>query len=369
MVKEPTNPPEWIFLEPYYGGSHRHLVDGLAARLPAPVEVWTLPPRKWKWRMRGAALQFARRWQAEEARLAAVHGILTSSLLDAAALRGLLPSAARRLPLVLYCHENQLRYPVRVEDARDHHYGWTNIQSLLAADRVLWNSAFNRDSVLDELPGFLRRLPDERPPGLARAIRERSTVLPVPFDAAGLVERSRAAPPRRGPCRILWNHRWEHDKDPETFFRALIALDRKGLDFEVAILGQRFTRVPAVFAHARERLAARIAVWGFVEERERYVDELCRADVAVSTARHEFQGLAVLEAAACGAVPLVPDGLAYREIWPQELRYPEGGLADALRRRIVEVETWRRRDAREIAVTFDWQQLLPRWIEVLDTAP
>lgn len=366
MVKEPTNLPEWVFLEPYYGGSHRHLVDGLAARLAMRVEVWTLPPRKWKWRMRGAALQFARRWQAEEGRLATVRGILTSSLLDAAALRGLLPPAARRLPLVLYCHENQLRYPVQVDDARDHHYGWTNIQSLLVADRVLWNSAFNRDSVLEELPGFLRRMPDERPRGLAAAIRQRSEVLPVPFDAAGLVERSRTAPPRGGPCRIVWNHRWEHDKNPETFFRALIALDREGLDFEVAVLGQRFARVPAVFARARERLAPRIAVWGFVEEHQRYVAELCRDDVAVSTARHEFQGLAILEAAACGAVPLVPDRLAYREIWPEALRYPEDGLVDALRRRILDVKDWRRREVHETALAFDWRRLLPRWIEILE---
>ncbi|HVS02470.1 MAG TPA: DUF3524 domain-containing protein [Thermoanaerobaculia bacterium] len=358
----------WIFLEPYYGGSHRHLVDGLVGRLPFPVEAWTLPPRKWKWRMRGAALQLARRWHAEEGRLTGARGVLASSLLDAAALRGLLPPSARHLPLLLYCHENQLRYPVQVDDRRDYHYAWTNVQSILAADRVLWNSAYNRDSFLAELPGFLRRLPDERPAGLERLIEERSLVLPVPLDAVALAERSRAAPPRRGPCRILWNHRWEHDKDPEAFFDALTALHREGLEFEVAVLGQRFTRAPAVFARARAELAPRLASWGFVESRDRYVAELCRADVVVSTARHEFQGLAVLEAAACGCVPLVPDRLAYPEIWPAELRYRDEELVAELRRRIVEVEGWRRRDVREIALGFDWQRLLPRWIDLLAAA-
>ena len=41
----------------------------------------------------------------------------------------------------------------------------------------------------------------------------------------------------------------------------------------------------------------------------------------LSTARHEFQGLAVLQSVAAGCVPVVPDRLAYREIYPDALRY------------------------------------------------
>lgn len=356
----------WLALEPYFGGSHRHLVDGLARRLAPEVEleVWPLPPRKWKWRMRGAALQLARRWLEERDRLSGIDGLFTSSLLDAAALRGLLPPRARTLPLVLYFHENQLVYPVRVADKRDYHYGWTNIQSALAADRLLWNSAFNRDSFLRELPRFLRRMPDERPRGLARAVRERSAVLPVPFDARGLEElATRDARPRRprAPARILWNHRWEHDKNPERFFETLFRLADEGLPFEVAVLGQSFERRPAIFERARERLGDRIVVWGYRESRRDYAAEMARCDVAVSTAAHEFQGLAVLEAAACGAVPLVPDALAYPEIWPEELRYRRGRLRAALRDRIERVEEWRRYDPRPPARAFDWEELLPRW--------
>ncbi|MGD2113956.1 MAG: DUF3524 domain-containing protein [Acidobacteriota bacterium] len=361
-------PRRWIALEPYYGGSHRHLVDGLAERLAPEVdlEIWSLPPRKWKWRMRGGAVQLTRRWLAEEDRLADAAGIFTSSLLDAAALRGLLPPAARTLPLVLYFHENQLDYPVRVADKRDYHYGWTNIQSALAADRLLWNSAFNRDSFLRELGRFLRRMPDERPRGLAGAIRAKSEVLPVPFDARGLETLAGRAPRSpSSPARLLWNHRWEHDKDPERFFQALFRLADEGLPFEVAVLGQSFERRPAIFERARERLADRIVAWGYVEGTDAYAAELARCDAAVSTARHEFQGLAVLEAAACGAVPLVPDDLAYREIWPEELRYRRGRLRTALRDRIERVQEWRRYDPRPVARAFDWQALLPQWQKII----
>ncbi|MCP4548161.1 MAG: DUF3524 domain-containing protein [bacterium] len=353
----------WIIIEPYYGGSHRHLVDMLIADSPVEFELWTLPPRKWKWRMRGAALHFAERWRLEMPDAA---GILTSSLLDAAALRGLLPLEARGVPLVNYYHENQLRYPVQVNDKRDFHYAWTNIQSAMASDLLLWNSEYNRDSFLEELPRFMRRLPDARIDGLAERIRERSRILPVPLQLQELAARAAAEPPKRGPCRILWNHRWEHDKGPDVLFETLIKLKRRGIRFEVSVLGQSFERVPAIFAEGRAALGDSVHAWGFLPDREDYYRELLRADIALSTARHEFQGLAVLEAVAAGAVPLVPDDLAYREIWPEECRYPVGGLSRVLQRAIRNLEDVRAADHRARALDFDWRNLRSRWHSVFD---
>lgn len=353
----------WIIIEPYYGGSHRHLVDGLVARLPGPFELWTLPPRTWKWRMRGAALHFAERWRSEAPRAA---GIFTTSLLDAAALRGLLPPDAAALPFILYCHENQLNYPVRVDDKRDYHYGWTNIQSVAAADRVLWNSSYNLESFLAELPDFLKRMPDARPSGLAEAIRAKSEILPVPVDLAALASRER--PVRAGRPRLLWNHRWEHDKGPEEFFDALMTLAEEGQDFELSVLGQMFQETPPIFERARVALADRIHCWGFQASRRDYERELLAADLALSSARHEFQGLAMLEAAAAGCDLLVPDALSYREIWPESRRYAPGELLPALRTRIG---GWEPEAAplRELAMAFDWSALLSRWSEIFERDP
>ncbi|HEY5432889.1 MAG TPA: DUF3524 domain-containing protein, partial [Coriobacteriia bacterium] len=58
---------------------------------------------------------------------------------------------------------------------------------------------------------------------------------------------------------------------------------------------------------------------------------------AVSTAVNEFFGLAMVEAAYAGCFPLVPDRLAYPEIYPQEMRYGSGeALVARLRSLIVE---------------------------------
>jgi hypothetical protein len=66
---------------------------------------------------------------------------------------------------------------------------------------------------------------------------------------------------------------------------------------------------------------------GSPKSRAEYAALLASADIAVSTAANEFFGLAMIEASYAGCFPLVPDRLAYPEIYPTEFRY---GHADAL---------------------------------------
>jgi hypothetical protein len=105
------------------------------------------------------------------------------------------------------------------------------------------------------------------------------------------------------------------------------------MDFRLALLGKRPRRDPEALVRLRRHLADRIIADGYLN-RTRYVELLGRADIVVSTAIHEFQGISLLEACSAGVCPLVPDDLCYREQYPDPFRYAPDqpkALVDRLR--------------------------------------
>ncbi len=300
----------FLFLEPYYGGSHREFADGWRERSRHAIELVTLPDRFWKWRLRGAALHLARKVAHPES----YDGLIASSMLSLAELRGLW--GGRCPPALLYFHENQLTYPVPDGETRDVQFAFTNISSALAAERVLFNSHYHRRVFFEGLAATLAMMPDYRPSWVRAALEERSAVLyPGCRFPQGLPRpRQRAA---GDPPLVIWNHRWEFDKDPDAFFRALYSLLAAGIELRVALLGENFQFVPKAFLEARERLGDRVAQYGYVADREEYLGWLGRGDIVVSTAIQENFGIAVVEAIRLGCVPLLPRRLSYPELIPE----------------------------------------------------
>ena len=306
-----------LLLSAYDAHSHRRWREGLAGAFPDwDWTVLALPPRNFLWRVRGNSLSWA---FGERERLVQTYDlVVATSMVDLSALRGMVPSLATT-PTLVYCHENQFAYPDRRAPPRNEPR-IVNLYTVLVADRVLFNSEYNRQTFLDGVEKFLSSMPDRVPPGIPAIVREKSAILPVPLEPDWFnVSR---APAAGAPLTLVWNHRWEYDKGPERLFAALVLLQEAGVDFIIHVIGQQFREQPPVFAELHERLAPHIASWGMVEGAADYRRVLCESHVVLSTSLHEFQGLAVQEAVACGCIPLVPDRLAYPEFFTSDYRYP-----------------------------------------------
>jgi len=365
-----------LALEPYYGGSHRTFLDGWRRRSRHRWTVLTLPAHKWKWRMRHAAVTFADQLRGESP--GAWDVLVCSDMLNLAEFKGLCPPAAA-LPAVAYFHENQLTYPVRHDEPRDLHFALTNMTTALAATEVWFNSAFHRDSFLAALDEWLHRMPDHQPTGAVESIRARSSIHPPGIDEFP------PRPPRApGPLRVLWAARWEHDKRPDVLFDAIRILRQQTDAFRLSVVGQQFRDVPDVFEQARQEFRDHVDHWGYLPDRDAYEQVLRSVDVVVSTADHEFFGIAVVEAVAAGAYPLLPNRLAYPEILQlatnatsQEFLYDDGPeeLAErlvSLARTLAEGEDIWRGDAeraRRLVERFSWNRVAGEMDDALRSAP
>jgi glycosyltransferase involved in cell wall biosynthesis len=120
-----------------------------------------------------------------------------------------------------------------------------------------------------------------------------------------------------GPL-VVWNHRWEYDKNPTPFFRTLERLSEEGVAFHLALLGENPQYHPKEFEAARETLDPHIIRYGYLPDRTDYAALLRSADIVVSTSVQENFGISVVEAVAAGCIPLLPKRLSYPEIIPRE---------------------------------------------------
>jgi glycosyltransferase involved in cell wall biosynthesis len=358
----------WL-LNPYHTGSHRAWAEGYAAHSRNPVRILAMSGYFWKWRMQGGALELA-----EQARALLAEGerpdlLLATSMVNLPAFLALLRRELAGVPVALYMHENQLTYPPPPGSRRDLTYGMIQHLSMLAADRVCFNSRYHLESWFGELPRLLKHFPDYTHPETVEAGRAKSRVLPVGCDLqrldAGTRRHGEGEAGRlgeEGGPLVLWNQRWEYDKDPETMLRALYALAEEGLQFRVALAGENFRVTPAEFAEARSRLGSRLVHYGYAESGADYAALLHRADIVLSTAIHEFFGVSVVEAVYCGCLPVLPDRLSYPELIPPELhqRCLYRGFDDQLAKlRAAIVDPGAPPGLRSAMARFDWSVMAP----------
>lgn len=351
-----------LLIEPYFGGSHRAWAEGYRRFSRHDVTLLTLPAQFWKWRMQGGAVTLARLLVERDLR---PDVILASSMFDVSTFRALTRERTHTLPIALYFHESQFTYPQNSRQAHGWRYAFINYVSALAADAVWFNSTYHHEVFFENVPRMLKHFADYNELATVETIRQKAAVMPLGVD----LHRYDAHRPTEetsviGSPLIVWNHRWEEEKNPRVFFDALYRLQAEGRPFRVAITGENVRQEPQEFLAARERLGERVVQFGHVDEFAAYARLLWSAQIVVSTAYQDFFGAAVVEATYCGCVPLLPRRLNYPHLLPETFHaactYKGDALLPQLRRHLdgthrVDVKALQTEMAR-----YDWRVIAPR---------
>ena len=331
-----------------------------------PEFEWTelsLPARYFSWRVRGNPLSWAITHQSLLQKPYDL--ILATSMVDLACLRGLRPELCA-VPAILYFHENQFAYPTTERQSSLLEAKLVSLYSSLSAERVIFNTCYNRETFLCGVDELIDRFPDEKPANIASKIRSKSICLPVGIEESD----DRSAAKQAGLVNIVWNHRWEYDKGPERLLACLEML-REDLPICVHVLGQQFRQQPKEFSGIRKVLLKRgwLGKWGYVNSYSDYLQILSSSHLVISTAIHDFQGLALLEAVEAGCIPLVPNRLAYPEIFPLEYRYESHvedvvldarSLGESIAKHVDQISDGERLSAPSVS-QFHWSTLKPAY--------
>ena len=303
-----------LAFESFDGGSHKQFRETITKHSSYDWTWITRPPKSWKWRMAISALEMVD--DVIRQGVSKPDALFCTSLTDTAALRSALPRGWREIPLVLYMHENQVAYPTN--EPRDASFAFTNLQSVLTSDLAIFNSKWNLDSFIDGIETLLDNSWDTTLQDVEKRIRNKSSVAWVPVEQPPedlRVLHNTDNGGRKGHIQVVWPHRWEHDKCPDKLLQ--IAREHsEALNLRWIILGEQFKEVPQALETFQVEFKDRIEHMGYVESKNEYWKWLHKADWVLSTAKHEFFGIAVVEALFAGCLPWLPEKLSYKELLP-----------------------------------------------------
>ncbi len=351
-----------LIVEPFFTGSHQSWAEGFQAFSQHEIKILSLTGRHWKWRMHSGAVTLARFFLADNYQ---PDLILATDMLDLPTFLGLTRHRTANIPTVIYFHENQITYPWSPTDPdltlkRDNQYGFKNFTSAIAADALFFNSNYHKKSFISALPNFLNQFPDYQELIQLEEISNKSKVLYLgvdlhQLDAFNMVEKMDVP-------LLLWNHRWEYDKNPAVFFQALFRLKEERIPFKVAVLGKNYKNAPAIFKEAASRLKAEIVQFGKVKSIEEYAKWLWKADILPVSNHQDFFGQSVVEAMYCNCFPILPNRLAYPEHIPasQHATYFYDEQADfylKIKSAIQQIIATRKEVTQNFVKHYDWRTL------------
>ena len=333
------------YLEPFYSDSHKYWIDTYARISSHKIEILGLSGENWRWRMKSGAFVLAEFYRQKEK---SYDLLLSSDMCDLSlfyAAAGLSPEV---LPAAMYFQENQFAYPVspklRADKQREAlDYGFINLKSALVAKHSYFNSQYNLNSFLEGSENYLRSAPDSQEYFDLDKLQKKCSVLPlgIDFEKIDQVKADAEIAKVRGEFAeykfIAWNHRWDFDKNFPAFFRLVRNIKERGLKFKLVMLGQQTLDTNDSYRDFQEEFSSDAVCWGYEEDYSRYINWLRVSDILPVTSNQDFFGISIVEAAYCGAVPILPNRLSYPELFSDpELFYQD---SNQLEERGVELFT------------------------------
>ena len=302
-----------LYIEPFYSGSHKKWIDSYKLHSNHTIDILSLPGRYWKWRMHGGAVTLAEKFIQNDKKY---NLLIVSDMLNLPVFIALCKEKLNDVKIVTYFHENQISYPKSSNDKdgilnRDLHYTFINYSTALTSDFNLFNSQYHQNIFLDGLEEYLNKMPENKNKNTLKMIKDKSSVLYIGCDLEKFNQEDNIQ--NKTPI-ILWNHRWEHDKNPELFFNTLLEIKKNNLKFSLIILGEQFKKIPKIFEEAKNKLKKEIIHMGYCESFEEYKNWLNKSDILPVTSNQDFFGISIVEAVYCNVMPLLPNRLSYPEI-------------------------------------------------------
>lgn len=349
-----------LILDSFFTGSHRYWGEQLKKRLPFNVQLLTLSGKHWKWRMEGGAYELAQKFKNLSQRPKI---IIATDMVNIPLFYAFANISKDEIPCILYFHENQFAYPINNLDTqktnkRDNHYSFINLTSALFSNHLVFNSEFNRTSFFDGSSELINQLPKNT---INQNIKNLESCVIYP----GIEQVTSFNTNNDSVPTLLWNHRWEHDKNPDLFIEGLEFLQRKSISFKLIILGKG-TEKKEVKSFFKKHFPNELIHCGFVETRKKYTDLISQATYIPVTSKHDFFGLSVAEAMSNGCFAILPNHQAYPEHLLENeqsgivYNFPNGYF-NSLERSITN------QSQPKVKENFFFEQVIKKWIELLNS--
>ena len=307
-----------LYIEPYFADSHKRWIESYRKHSKHKIDILSLPGNKWKWRMHGGAITLSEMFKRNKEKYDL---LICSDFLNLPVFKSMCLKELDNVPIAMYFHENQLAYPWPEHDddlklKRDLHYHYINQTSAMAADWNYFNSKYNLESFKNELAVYLKKMPDFQNLDSVDRIDRKSSVLHLGCNLSAHNEFEEKYE-NEIPV-ILWNHRWEYDKNPNLFFETLFKIKDNGGDFKLVLLGEKFSSYPDIFNIAEQRLKENILHIGYCDSFKEYSKWLWKSDILPVTSNQDFFGISIVEASYCNTYPILPKKLSYPELFNAE---------------------------------------------------